>query len=233
MWRTTRVACSASDLTFQHLAIVVADMARAYERLSSVEGWVAISTAGPESLPASSGGATAFKFRDPEEHPLELLAFAPDHVPPAWSKVADDDVWLGIDHTAISVADTARSTDFYARLGLRQTVQTFNEGPEQAALDGHTHPSVEVTTLTASQEPPHVELLCYRWAARGLTGRVAANDVAATRMILGSSDDSDTRGAFVDPDGHHLSVERAGPKMPFWSKRRDGSAAPCRLPMTP
>ena len=202
---------AASDLTFQHLAIVVADMARAYERLSSVEGWMAISTAGPQRLPPSSGGATAFKFRDPEGHPLELLAFAADRLPSMWSRATDDDLCLGIDHSAISIASTARSADFYTRLGLRQTAQTLNEGPEQSALDGLTRPSAEVTALTASADSPHVELLCYRLAARAWTGRLAANDVAATRIIFGSSGDSNAPGAFVDPDGHHLSVERDEP----------------------
>ena len=201
----------ASDLIFQHLAIVVADMARAYARLSSVEGWTAISSVGPRRLPPSSGGATAFKFRDPEGHPLELLAFAPGRVPPAWATATGDDVCLGIDHTAIGVADTARSSAFYARLGLRQATQTLNEGPEQAALDGLTRPIVEVTALMESEAPPHVELLCYQSAARGLPARVAANDVAATRMIYGSSGGDEAPGALVDPDGHHLSIERDRP----------------------
>ncbi len=40
--------------------------------------------AGPERLPARSGGVSAFKFRDPDGHPLELLAFPPEAVPPIW-----------------------------------------------------------------------------------------------------------------------------------------------------
>jgi catechol 2,3-dioxygenase-like lactoylglutathione lyase family enzyme len=62
---------SSTDLIFQHIAIVVADMSKAYQRLSTVGGWVAISTDGPQRLPRSSGGVTAFKFRDPDGHPLE------------------------------------------------------------------------------------------------------------------------------------------------------------------
>ncbi len=60
---------------FQHFAIVVSDMAAAWAKLSAQKGWHPISTAGPQALPASSGGVAAFKFRDPEGHPLELLAF--------------------------------------------------------------------------------------------------------------------------------------------------------------
>ena len=48
-----------------------------YARLSAHAGWTTISTDGPQLLPASSGGVTAYKFRDPEGHPLELIAFPP------------------------------------------------------------------------------------------------------------------------------------------------------------
>jgi hypothetical protein len=71
-------ASSSSDLVFQHFAIVVADMMRAVQRLSTIAGWTPISTGDPQHLPASSGGLIAFKFRDPEGHPLELLAFPGD-----------------------------------------------------------------------------------------------------------------------------------------------------------
>ena len=63
---------------FQHFAIVVADMAAAYAQLRAQPGWSAISIGGPQVLPPASGNVTAFKFRDPEGHPLELLAFSPD-----------------------------------------------------------------------------------------------------------------------------------------------------------
>jgi catechol 2,3-dioxygenase-like lactoylglutathione lyase family enzyme len=71
-------ASSSSDLLFLHFAIVVADMMRAVQRLSTIAGWTPISTGDPQHLPASSGGLIAFKFRDPEGHPLELLAFPGD-----------------------------------------------------------------------------------------------------------------------------------------------------------
>jgi catechol 2,3-dioxygenase-like lactoylglutathione lyase family enzyme len=59
------------DPRFQHFAIVVSDMIAAYADLQAVRNWTAISTDGPQILPPSSGGVTAFKFRDPEGHPLE------------------------------------------------------------------------------------------------------------------------------------------------------------------
>ena len=57
------------DPLFQHFAIVVSDMTAAYANLQALPNWTPISTDGPQILPPSSGGVTAFKFRDPEGHP--------------------------------------------------------------------------------------------------------------------------------------------------------------------
>ena len=65
----------SNDLWFQHLAIVVSDMDAAYAHLGLAEGWQAISDNGPQQLPLSNGGVRAFKFRDPDGHPLELIWF--------------------------------------------------------------------------------------------------------------------------------------------------------------
>jgi catechol 2,3-dioxygenase-like lactoylglutathione lyase family enzyme len=202
----------ASDLWFQHFAIVVTDMDRAFARLSRVKGWSAISTAGPERLPASSGGVSAFKFRDPDGHPLELLAFAPDKVPAAWKPTRASALFLGIDHSAISVADSARSMTFYEALGLMPDGQSLNQGAEQARLDGLAEAQVEVSALTPAQGVAHLELLCYRGVARGQPTALRHNDVAATRLIFetaqplpGIAGASSHRG-LVDPDGHHLQL---------------------------
>ena len=96
------------SLLFQHIAIVVSNLASAYERLSAIPGWSPISTAGPQLLPPASGGVSAFKFRDPEGHPLELIAFAPNAIPAQW-KMNSDNCCLGIDHSAVSIANTAKS----------------------------------------------------------------------------------------------------------------------------
>ena len=64
------------DLWFQHFAVVVADMDAAYARLRTVE-FKPISDGGPQTLPKEDGGVRAFKFRDPDGHPLELLYFPP------------------------------------------------------------------------------------------------------------------------------------------------------------
>ena len=66
---------SPYDTRFQHFAMVVNDMQLALERLRAIHGWTAISTGGPQTLPEGAGAVTAFKFRDPDGHPLEFLEF--------------------------------------------------------------------------------------------------------------------------------------------------------------
>jgi catechol 2,3-dioxygenase-like lactoylglutathione lyase family enzyme len=206
-------AALSSDLCFQHFAIVVADMALAYRQLRSVDGWSAISTDGPQRLPPSSGGVVAFKFRDPDGHPLELLAFSDGKSPPAWAARSNGDLFLGIDHSAISVSDSARSIAFYQALGLRVVGRSLNGGDEQARLDGILAPRVEVTALAPPQATPHLELLCYRSATRNRKIAVADNDITATRLIFaanrGASESLPRRQALVDPDGHHLVITNA------------------------
>jgi len=218
---------AADDLWFQHIAIVVSDMAAAYARLRAVPGWSAISAGGPQRLPAASGGVVAFKFRDPEGHPLELLSFPPERVPPLWSRPASDGLFLGIDHSAITVAATARSLDLYeGGLGLSRRSHSVNSGPEQERLDNVTAPRVRVTGLRwADAPPPYVELLCYEEPRRPRAPLAPrSNDVAATRLEIDAIDldavlprlpsarppasvqlDDGRRAVRIrDPDGHDL-----------------------------
>jgi catechol 2,3-dioxygenase-like lactoylglutathione lyase family enzyme len=203
---------AASDLAFQHFAIVVADMGAAYQRLSKIGGWTAISSNGPQQLPASSGGVSAFKFRDPDGHPLELLAFAHGKVPLRWQADANGEVFLGIDHSAISVRDSNRSIAFYKELGLTVAARSRNSGPEQGRLDGLPDPCVEVIALAPTRATPHIELLCYRSIAHAQAAALHSNDIAATRLELQTSDvlaaaNGNTQRLVLDPDGHHLLIE--------------------------
>ena len=201
---------SAADPCFQHFAIVVTDMKRAYERLCSTDGWSAISTDGPQHLPPSSGGVIAFKFRDPDGHPPELLAYPHGKMPPHWQARSRDDLLIGIDHSAISVSDDDRSVAFYESLSLRVAGRSLNIGSEQEQLDGISRPQVAVTALHASKPTPHLELLCYRSVADRSAIALRGNDVAATRLVFEASPSSsiipDSRLAVVDPDGHHLII---------------------------
>ncbi len=205
---------AASDRVFQHFALVVDDMPAAMTQLASTPDWTAISRDGPQQLPASSGAVTAFKFRDPEGHPLELLAFPHNHVPMRWRQAHGRGPFLGIDHSAISVADSARSIAFYETLGLSVSNQSINDDPAQARLDGLQHPVVEVTALTPNHAPPHLELLCYRGTKPSDSLDLHANDAAATCLVFEAHVQSPRPAMgralaqrLVDPDGHHLAIE--------------------------
>ena len=182
-----------ADPRFQHFAIVVSDMTAAYANLQAFRNWTAISADGPQILPPSSGGVTAFKFRDPEGHPLELLAFAPGATPAHWA-FQSGNLCLGIDHSAISVADTDRSVAFYSRLGLARTASSLNVGPEQEKLDDLVGAVVEVTALAPPiQTVPHVELLCYRRNFDRRKVSTNRNDVAATQLVFEVEPDATRR----------------------------------------
>ncbi len=189
---------------FQHFAIRVTAMDAAFARLAAVDGWRPISTAGPETLPANTGGVVAFKFRDPDGHPLELIEF-PDR--------RDGPLFAGIDHTAISVADVERSIAFYEALGFVVGGRSLNTGPAQARLDAIPDATVDVGALrTASGTAPHLELLCYRGPFdRASAGTAQADDVAATRWVgaaSGAVGAADGGPAITDPDGHCITLAR-------------------------
>ena len=202
------------EAAFQHLAIVVADLPRACGRLSEIVGWTAIST-GPQRLPARSGGVNAFKFRDPDGHPLELLNFPDDQLPPYWRSPRPDRMYLGVDHSALSVIDLNRSRRFYEDLGLTLAHQSLNVGMEQQLLDGILNPRVDVMALAPARSTPHVELLHYRDQVRGSRDCLRLHDIAATRLIF-ELEPPDVAGPphresiFQDPDGHFIQLTRGG-----------------------
>ena len=80
-----RRTAAANDLWFQHLAIVVNDMDAAYAHLCAQSGMERRSaTMARQLLPPSDGKERAFKFRDPDGHPLELIWFPPARAGPVW-----------------------------------------------------------------------------------------------------------------------------------------------------
>ena len=182
----------AASICFQHLALITDDVEAAWSRALSA-GAKLISDTGPVTLPPSSGGVTAVKFRDPEGHPLELLSF-PDPDAKGWSGTG----MLGIDHSAIVVSDLTASEDFYTAHGLILGDATLNQGSEQAALDGLDDPVADVVPMKPQTAPPHVELLHYRQPSGAQSAPLAVNDVAATRIVW-----QDGLPALLrDPDGH-------------------------------
>jgi len=118
----------------------------------------------PQRLPDGNptvGGIRAFYFKDPDGHPLEILWFPPDKGDPRWHR-SGDGLFLGIDHTAIGVGDTARSLAGYRdALGLRLVGERENWGPEQAYLNQVAAAHLRITTRRAAAGPPGIELLEY------------------------------------------------------------------------
>ena len=174
----------AADLWFQHIAIVVSDIGAAYTRLCAYS-FKPISERGPQRLPPNTGSVSAFKFRDPDGHPVELIHFPSGTGNVIWPQ--KQGLFCGIDHSAMDVADMQRSIDFYTRLlGLSVASRSVNSGPEQARLDHAPDVLVHVVALQPAMEgPPHVELLGYeRPAGRPIPADVKSNDVLADRLVL-------------------------------------------------
>jgi catechol 2,3-dioxygenase-like lactoylglutathione lyase family enzyme len=201
----------SDDLWFQHLALVVNDMDRAYAHLSAYAGWCPISEGGPQLLSPSNGAVRAFKFRDPDGHPLELIWFPPAQGRAVWHQKVSAALFLGIDHSALSVASTPRSLAFYRGLGLQVSERSVNQGPAQERLDGVPGARVRVTSLRpVSAASPGLELLGYRPSGRA-AGTVFPNDLMtdwitlAVRPSLGVSP-----CAIQDPDGHRLILVDQG-----------------------
>jgi catechol 2,3-dioxygenase-like lactoylglutathione lyase family enzyme len=177
---------TSTDIWFQHMAIVVNDMTTAYERVMANGRFRPISRDGPVGLPEESGGVTAFKFRDHDGHPLELLAFPEGRVPSAWRGAGGTGPFLGVDHTAIGVTHSAISTAFFTSVfGFTVGTRTENCGPEQAALDDVEGVHVSVTQLAPDLPAPRMELLRYHGGTRRpIPHDTASNDIVATHCVV-------------------------------------------------
>lgn len=192
---------ASNDPWFQHFAIAVADMDAAYEQLSRFSP-EPITRGGPQSLPPNTGSVTAYKFRDPDGHPLEL-SYAPHG---DWATAGTRDaVFLGIDHAALAVRDVEASIAFYTGLGFRLGTRSRNEGPEQARLDDLDCPVLDIVTLLTPEAGPHIELLHYRSPAAAPARQVAPDDIAAMTLVMTAVPPVRQIGIDQrDPDGHPL-----------------------------
>jgi len=151
----------SNDRWFQHIAIIVSDMDEAYARLK--EHHVVHISPAPQTLPEwnpNASGISAFYFKDPDGHPLEILHFPEDKGNPKWHRVRDK-IFLGIDHTAIAVDDTQKSLKFYQEaLGFEIAGSSENYGVEQERLNNVKGAHLRITSLK-SESGPAIEFLEY------------------------------------------------------------------------
>jgi len=234
--RPIPVDSRSHDRWFQHVAIIVSDIDGAYARLR--EHRVEHASPAPQRLPdwnVNAGGIRAFYFKDPDGHPLEILWFPEGKGDPKWHRPSDR-LFLGIDHTAIVVSDTAQSLRCYRdTLGLRVAGESENYGPEQERLNNVFGARLRITALRAPAGPG-VEFLEYVTPRDGrpVPPDARANDLAHWQTALVSHDAEATaqavrgsacsalssgvvtlpdrmlgftKGLLIrDPDGHALAV---------------------------
>src|SRR5215470_15155065 len=198
--RPVPVDSRSDDRWFQHIAIIVSDMDKAYARLR--ENKVEHASSGPQTLPAwnkNAGGISAFYFKDPDGHPVEVLQFPPDKGLEKWHR-ATNKLFLGIDHTAIVVWDTDTSLRFYRDLlGMHVAGESENYGTEQEHLNNVFGAHLRITALR-STSGPGIELLDYLAPRDGrpFPTDEHSNDVVHRQTVLV------TRGA--DSAAHNLSI---------------------------
>jgi len=151
----------SNDLWFQHIAIVVSDMDAAYATLCE-HNVQHVSTA-PQTLPdyiTAVAGIRAFYCRDPDGHNLELIWFPEGKGVPRWQ--SKNRLFLGIDHTAISIANTEHSLRFYRDiLGLTIAGESENYGTEQEHLNMLFGARLHITGLKAPEGGMGIECLKY------------------------------------------------------------------------
>jgi catechol 2,3-dioxygenase-like lactoylglutathione lyase family enzyme len=229
--RPIPVDSRSNDRWFQHVAIVVSDMDKAYQHLRAHK--VRHASTGPQTLPASNkaaAGIRAFYFKDPDGHNLEVIYFPPDKGDPRWQN-ANGKLFLGIDHTAIVVADTGKSLKFYRDLlGLKFAGASMNYGTEQEHLNNVAGARLRITALRA-RGGPGIEFLDYLAPKNGrpTPADTRANDlwhwqtVLATKSTVTAAETIRRAGGrLVSPGPVAIPDKRLGFARGFLARDPDG-----------
>jgi catechol 2,3-dioxygenase-like lactoylglutathione lyase family enzyme len=199
-----------NDRWFQHIAIIVRDTEEAYRHLRKHK--VEHASTGPQTLPdwnRSAAGIKAFYFRDPDGHFLEILQFPSGKGDPKWHRQTDPGSpgFLGIDHTAMVVADTDASLRFYRdQLGLKVVGESENYGIEQEHLNNVFGARLRITTLRAAKGPA-IEFLEYLAPGDGrpMPHDSRANDLWHWQIRLVASEAEKATRSFRSPQGRLVS----------------------------
>ncbi len=197
------------DRWFQHIAIVVRDMEQAYQHLR--QHWVTQTSPNPQTLPEwnpVASGIESFYFKDIDGHNLELIHFPADKGDRKWQD-STELLFLGIDHTAIVVANTAASLAFYCdRLGMKLQQQSQNFGLEQERLSGISGVQVQISSLKAPTGLG-IELLEYKLPNHGrqIPVDTQANDLWCWQTMITIEDAIAKQQLIIqDPDGHSIQL---------------------------
>jgi catechol 2,3-dioxygenase-like lactoylglutathione lyase family enzyme len=154
----------------------------------------------------SGGHINPFYFKVPDGHPLEPIHFPPGKGDPRWRR-GGDRLFLGIDHTAITVANTDASLAFCRdQLGFRVVGGSENYGREQERLSGVPGARVRITALHAPRDAG-VELLEYESLR---DGRPMPEDSLPSDLIhheILVKESGAPPQMLRDPDGHLVEVE--------------------------
>lgn len=229
--RPLPVDSRSNDHWFQHIAIIVSDMERAYAWLRKNK--IQHASTGPQRLPdwnPNAGGIQAFYFKDPDGHSLEILQFPPGKGDPKWQQTSDK-LFLGIDHTAIVVSDTNASLKFYRDLlGLQVAGESENYGTEQEHLNNVFGARLRITSLRAAVGPG-IEFLEYITPhdGRPLPADGRANDLWhwQTRLAIDDAAVAAQRArtgtfVFISPGAVTLPDTTLGFKKGFLLRDPDG-----------
>jgi catechol 2,3-dioxygenase-like lactoylglutathione lyase family enzyme len=221
----------SNDRWFQHIAIVTNDMDKAYQRLRALK--VQHASTAPQTIPASNkaaAGIRAFYFRDPDGHYLETIYFPPGKGNPKWQQPTNQ-LFLGIDHTAIVVSNTDNSLKFYRNLlGLKVAGESMNYGIEQEHLNNVQGAQLRITGLR-SPVGPGIEFLDYLEPkdGRSLPSDARPNDVLhwqTTLVIKNAAAVAQklrlNQALFVSPDVIAIPKETLGFKKGFLVRDPDG-----------
>lgn len=162
--RPIPVDSKSHDNWFQHIAIIVSDMEKAFDVLR--KNRIRFASTAPQTLPKSipnAAGISAFYFRDFDNHVIEILHFPEDKGAKKWHDLAKtNNLFLGIDHTAIVVNDSEESLKFYRdSLGLYVAGTSDNFGTEQEHLNNVFGAKLHITGLRTKEDGIAVEFLEY------------------------------------------------------------------------
>lgn len=169
----------SNDHWFQHIAIVVSDMDKAYQHLRNHK--VRHASTGPQTIPATNkaaAGIRAFYFKDPDGHNFEIIYFPAGKGDLRWQQPGGK-LFLGIDHTAIVVSSTQNSLKYYRDLlGLELAGESMNNGTEQEHLNNVAGARLHISGLRA-RSGPGIEFLDY---LNPRDGRPAPKDTRANDL---------------------------------------------------